>query len=92
MRGHTGTVTCVGFAADGQVVASGGDEGAVRLWDAEGGQAAAIREVCVGKVRMVVVSADGRTIACGGQDGTVRLWDATTGRSVAVVETHAGGV
>jgi WD40 repeat protein len=40
-RGHTGNIRAVGFSTDGQTLASGSDDGTVRLWD-RGGRPATI--------------------------------------------------
>jgi WD40 repeat protein len=37
LHGHTGTVRCVTVSADGQLVASGGHDGTVKLWESRSG-------------------------------------------------------
>jgi WD40 repeat protein len=71
------------------LLASGGDDGTVRLWDpATGTPVGSPLEGHTGWVRALAVAPlpDGRTLlASGGDDRTVRLWDPATGTPAAVM-------
>ena len=84
LAGHMGPVSwgAWGRVADRPVLATGGDDGAVRLWDPTTGELE--RELLPGYTGSVLWGAWGRVadrpvLATGGADGTVRLWDPTTG-------------
>ena len=80
------------LSGDGTVVASGGWDGTVRLWEPLSGRSLAVLEGHTGAVRNVALSADGRLVASSGWDRTVRLWEAPSGRALAVLEGHTAGV
>jgi hypothetical protein len=67
--------------ADGQLLASGGLDGTIRLWETPTGQLVSTLQGHTGGVRSVALSADGWVLASGGDDGTVRLWDPRVARS-----------
>jgi WD40 repeat protein len=95
--------TCVGRTAttvpgpDGSVVlAVGGDDGGIRLWDLWTGEAG--RAVPPGhrgpiEVMCPVPLPDGTLLATGGADGTVRCWDPASGEPVGEpLRGHVGPV
>jgi hypothetical protein len=84
LTGHAGRVTAVAIAPDGTWLATGDDDGSVRIWDpATGQQRATLRQA--GPVRAVAIAPDGAWLAAASGDGTVRIWDpASTGIRAAM--------
>jgi WD40 repeat protein len=76
------------FSRDGSTLATGGDDGNVRLWDlATEQEIGAPMSSGLAPVEAVAFSLDGATVAAGSSDGTVQLWDATTQQEVGTTMT-----
>jgi WD40 repeat protein len=91
LSSHAGPVNCLAVSADGQLLATGGNDRSVRLWDLAGNRERARRrlEGHQGAVWSVAFAPAGRTLAsAGSEDGTLRLWDVHSGRERAVFRWH----
>ena len=79
LRGHEGPVRAVVVNADGTRIASCGDDGTIRIWDASSNRE---RHSLVhgGKVRAIAFGPDS-LLASTGDDAVVKLWNAQTGEA-----------
>jgi hypothetical protein len=73
------------FSPDGKLLASGGDDKTVRLWEVESGREVRRLEGHQHSVTSVVFSPDGKLLASGGGDKTVRLWEVHSGELFATL-------
>jgi WD40 repeat protein len=84
LRGHSDAVGALAFAPDCKTLASGSNDGAVKLWDVATGRerATLLNPFFAGRpekgrfrVESLAFTPDGRTLASGSYDGRIRLWD-----------------
>jgi WD40 repeat protein len=80
LRGHSGRVYGVTYAAGDQILVTAASDATIRLWDTTDGQCAAVVEVAGQGAWPAEVSPDGRLMAYGAPDGVVRVLDVGTGR------------
>jgi len=79
--GHDGPLGAVAVSPDGRLVATGGWDGLVRLWDAPRGEAVGEPLTAhTDTVSTCAFSPNGALLASGSWDGTVVLWDVPAGR------------
>jgi hypothetical protein len=80
LKGHTGSVHCLAFDADGKMLASGGGHGdhTIRVWDVADQKELATLEGHSGPLRCVAFSPNSKTLASAAWDGTDRLWQVET--------------
>jgi WD40 repeat protein/tRNA A-37 threonylcarbamoyl transferase component Bud32 len=81
LTGHE-EVLAVAFSPDGARIATGGADGAVKVWDPRN-RRAVLNLAGQAAIAAVALSRDGRRLAAGSADGAVRVWDAGTGTALA---------
>lgn len=92
-QGHAATVNCVVLSSDGKTAASGGDDGAVRIWQIpDGALRASLEGNQRGEIYAVAFSADGKFLLSAGRDRLVRLWDIDRRKQVRVFRGHTDAV
>jgi WD40 repeat protein len=82
-----GRIQTIAFSPDGRLLASGGYNRAIQVWDVRQGKA--IREI-QGNPRLggLLFSPNGKTLASG---SPLRLWDAVSGKERSNFDNQAGG-
>jgi WD40 repeat protein len=96
VKAHEGWIRSIAVSPDGQLLASGGNDRAVRLWNTKDG--AKVRELTghTRDVYTVMFHPSGQWLLSGDLDGNIRQWEVATGNLVRVFEgkalhTYEGG-
>lgn len=92
LRGHTELVRAVAFSPNSGMLASGDDDGTVRLWNPRTGSQLGVLTGVGAQVRAVAFNPDGTRLAAAGDDDAVRLWDVATRTQVSGLTGPAGTV
>jgi WD40 repeat protein len=86
--GDRGSVQGIVYSPQGDLIASGGDDKRVKMWDVETGEC---RHIWIGhteEVLGVIYSPSGTQIASRSFDSTVRIWDVEKGICLHIMEGH----
>ena len=87
--GHSSPVHAVAVSPNGQVLATGGSDATIVIWDVETGIEQRCLEGHEDSVYCLAFSPDGQRLFSGSKDETAQLWDAHTGQERQTF--HLGG-
>ncbi len=88
---HGASVYAVAFSPDGKLLASGGDNNTVKIWNVDSGDVYGNFTGHNKEVMSVKFSPDGKLLASACLDGFVRVWDVSTKRR-GLTFPHSGWV
>lgn len=76
----------------GSIMASGGPESIVRLWDSKSGKRITNFVGHTDNVRDILINEDGDTVMTASSDQTVKVWSVTAGRCMRTLTMHNDSV
>ena len=85
-------VNAVAFSADGNIIASGSDDGTIQLWQTITGRELRTLRGHSAAVLSVVFSRDSKRLASGSEDKMTKIWDLATGNELRSLTGHSEGV
>lgn len=92
LTGHTDTVCSLEFNADGSLLATGGMDGRVKIWNSATGACVQTLEGPGEALEWVRWHPRGNVLLAGSADFTAWMWMANTGAFMNVFTGHAGSV
>ncbi len=97
LHGHTGAVWRVAISASGHLLASGGEDQTIKIWDMQTLKCLKTLEGHTGWLGAITFapcshSTSRYLLASGGSDCVIRLWDVQSGQTLRTLEGHKQGI
>ena len=91
-KAHYGSSNCVAYSDTDSLLASGGNDYAVKVWNEVALNQIESFEYHTGYINAVAFSPDGRIVASASQDKSIKLWDIEEKKMIASLEGHHSSV
>lgn len=87
---NDGAVACISYSPDGRWLASGGDDGVLRLYDATDLQTRLSERLPFGRLNGLAFAPNGTRLAMATAEGVVSVYDVDTGKETVRIAAHNG--
>jgi WD40 repeat protein len=87
-----GPFTAASFSPDGRLIATAGEDGDARIWDARNGALVRLLSGHEDVVTSIRFSPDGKFLVTASRDHDARVWDVATGQTTELLRSHFGPV
>ena len=84
-KGHSSYVFCLAISHAGNMVASGGYDESLRLWDLKSGKVLRTIRAHSDPISAVDFNRDGSVVVTSSYDGLCRVWETSTGRCLKTI-------
>jgi serine/threonine protein kinase len=85
---HNGYVCTVEFSPDGKILASGGADRRIRLWNADTGKIIYTLDGHIESITAIEFMPNGKILISTGADRTIRFWDLESKQLLKTIEAH----
>lgn len=92
LTGDSTYVNPVAISPNGQTLASGGDDGTIRLWDVRTGKLRGTLKGHSSAVYAVAISPNGQILASGSANETIKIWNLETGQQLRTLSKDSKGI
>jgi WD40 repeat protein len=92
LAGHAKGINSISYTADGRVLATGGVDQCIKLWDVESGRELSTISDGAGWIKSVALSPDGHYLAHSGQDLMVRIREVNANASLPAAASNRSSI
>jgi WD40 repeat protein len=97
LEGHKDLVRCIAFSPDGDKLASGSNDGTIRLWEVGSGKEQFVLDAPPTRVGYLAFGADGKTLVASGLQkdgkdwtGAIQIWDLNEKKIINTIKFPGG--
>lgn len=92
MRGHLKYILTADISPDGKILATGGGDKALNLWEATSGRLVGHMQGHTSDIESVAFSPDGKLLVSASEDRSVRIWSVDNRQELALLAFQRNGV
>ncbi len=92
LTGDSTYLNSIAISPDGRTLASGGEDGAISLWDLQTGKLRNTLKKHSSAIYALVISPDGQTLVSGSADETIKIWNLGSGKQLRSISGKSKGI